>query len=219
MKIPLAIIGAGGQAREIAGILADLEGLGQSPWQLIGFLADAGASAVNARGLPAPLLGAPEWLADHPETQVVIGIGESRGRQAMACRLREIQPAVVFATVVHPRAWLASSASVGAGSVVMAGALVNVGVQIGEHAILNLGCTISHDCVLGCAVSVGPGAHLAGAVQIGDQVELGVGVALRPRARVGARTVVGAGAVVVADLPENCVAYGIPALPAIVRND
>lgn len=213
MKTPLVIVGAGGQAREIAQILADLDRLGQSPWRLQGFLADPDATARHPGNLPAPLLGAPEWLAEHPEAAVVIGIGGSQDRLAMAHRLRRIQPALTFATLVHPRAWLADSAVLGEGSVVMAGALVNVDVRVGAHAILNLGCTVSHDCWLGDAVSVGPGVHLAGGVRIGDQVELGAGALARPKASVGARTVVGAGAVVIADLPDGCIAYGAPALP------
>lgn len=219
MSIPLVIVGAGGQAREIAGVLAAQAFCGKSPWHLIGFLADDDVSAAHAKTLPAPLLGGPVWLADHPEARVIIGIGNARARMEMAHRLQAIQPSLIFATVIHPQAWLAASASLGDGSVVMAGALVNVDVRIGQHAILNLGCTISHDCILGQAVSVGPGAHLAGGVNVGDEVEIGVGVACRPLARIGERTVVGAGAVVVADLPANCLAHGVPATPRMLRND
>ena len=99
------------------------------------------------------------------------------------------------------------------GSVVFAGACINVDVTIGRHASINLACTISHDCVLGEYVSLGPGVHLPGGVTLGEAVDVGTGACFRPRVSVGANAVIGAGAAVVHDLPGNCVAVGAPARP------
>lgn len=207
----LLIFGAGGHAREVAQLVADINQSQLPHYKLLGFLADAGANTRNPTHLPAPFLGDATWLQEHPGVQVVIAIGESSARRNVAQRLLRIQPYLHFATLIHPRAWLASRITVGKGSVIFAGALVNVDVTIGVHASLNLGCTISHDCILGDYVSLGPGVHLAGRVVLGECVDVGIGASFLPLASVGPDAVIGAGALVTHHLPAGCTAIGIPA--------
>ncbi len=55
-------------------------------------------------------------------------------------------------------------------------------------------------------------AHLAKPVTIGDDVWIGAGAIILPGVQIGARTVVGAGAVVTKDVPPDSVATGVPAV-------
>ena len=89
----------------------------------------------------------------------------------------------------------------------------NVDSRIGIGAIINTDATVDHDCVLGSAVHVSPGAHLAGGVCVGDRSWVGIGSAVRQLARIGSDVMVGAGAAVVADIPDGCVVTGVPARP------
>lgn len=210
----LIIYGAGGQAREVAQLVADVNRDRPGRWNLVGFVADAGQVARNPGRLPAPLLGDPDSaaaLAAHPDAWLVIAVGAPRDRRRVAQRLAQSHPARRFATLVHPRAWLADQVSLGQGSVVFAGALVNTDVRVGEHASVNLGCTISHDGLLGDFVSLGPGVHLSGAVRLGDAVEAGTGSKFLPGVRVGSGAVVAAGAVVTGDVLPDQVVAGVPA--------
>lgn len=208
---PLAIFGAGGHAKEVAELVRDLNAVSPQ-WDLRGLLADAGAKAFYPATLP--ILGDAQWLAQHPETWVVVAVGDPAKRRAIVQRLQAQVPGVRFATLVHPRAWVASSVQLGEGALVFAGCLLNVDVTVGVHASLNLGCSISHDCELGDFVSLGPGVHLAGGACVGSGSDLGVGVSVRPMTRVGQDCVVGAGAAVVKDLPSGCTAVGVPARPS-----
>ena len=209
----LLIFGAGGHAREVAQLVADINQAQPDRWTLLGFLADEGAPPGNPRSLQAPLLGDAHWLHEHPDVHVVVAIGEPAARRTVVQRLLRIQPRLRFATLVHPRAWLANRVTLGAGGVIFAGALVNVDVAIGAHASLNLACTLSHDCVLGDYVSLGPGVHLAGGVLVGEGVDIGTGASFRPRVSVGDGAIIGAGAVVTHHLPAGCTAVGVPARP------
>ncbi len=208
----LVIFGAGGHAREVAQLVEDINLAQPESWQLAGFLADADTSVVVNKPLPAPFLGGAEWLLEHSQTYLTVAIGNSAARQSVVQRLLRIYPTLQFATLVHPRAWIAKSVALGQGCVVFAGSLVNADACLGSFASLNLGVTASHDCTVGSFSSLGPGVHLAGAVTLGEAVDVGTGASMRPGVSVGAGAIVGAGAVVVTDLPAHCVAYGVPAV-------
>jgi len=211
----LVIFGTGGHAREVAQLVADINQVQPGCWNLLGFVADPQATPQIPKPLPAPLLGDAHWLAQHPAVQLVIAVGNPTARRDIAQRLLQVQPALRFATLVHPRAWLAQRVQLGQGSVVFAGSLINVDVAIGHHASINLGCTISHDCQLGAHVSLGPGVHLAGGATVGSTTDIGTGASIRPSTVIGERVIIGAGAVVVHDIPSGCAAAGVPARPML----
>jgi acetyltransferase-like isoleucine patch superfamily enzyme len=54
-------------------------------------------------------------------------------------------------------------------------------------------------------------ACLPGPVEIGNDVWIGAGVRILPKVTIGSRVVVGAGAVVIQDIPSHSVAVGVPA--------
>jgi sugar O-acyltransferase (sialic acid O-acetyltransferase NeuD family) len=209
----LVIFGIGGHAREVAQLVTDINQAQPGRWNLIGFVVDPQATTQNLKQLPAPLLGDAQWLIQHPTVQTIIAVGTPAARRSIVMRLAQTHPALRYATLVHPRAWLAQRVQLGEGSAVFAGSLINVDVTIGAHAIVNLGCTISHDCKLGEHVSLGPGVHLAGGVTLGNTTDIGTGASIRPGARLGESVIIGAGAVVVHDLPSGCTASGVPARP------
>jgi acetyltransferase-like isoleucine patch superfamily enzyme len=81
--------------------------------------------------------------------------------------------------------------------------------EIEDDAFLAPGVTIANDLYPGCDGSawVMSGPHIEAGAQIG------VNVTILPYVRIGAGTIVGAGAVVTRDLPPGVVAYGNPARP------
>lgn len=140
---------------------------------------------------------------------VLIAIGHNATRRA---KLQAVLSAGARVPVlVHPSATLSPYASIGAGSVLFAGAVVNVDAQISIGAIINTGATVDHDCVLGEAVHVSPGAHLAGGVMVGNSSWIGVGASVRQLIRIGSDVMVGAGAAVVSDVSDGCTVAGVPA--------
>ncbi|MGZ9197173.1 MAG: DapH/DapD/GlmU-related protein, partial [Candidatus Deferrimicrobiaceae bacterium] len=71
--------------------------------------------------------------------------------------------------------------------------------------------SVDHDCAIGDFVHICPGAHLGGAVVVEEGTFLGVGSSVVPGIRIGRWSVIGAGAVVTKDIPDNCTAVGVPA--------
>lgn len=208
---PLVIWGTGGHAREVAQLVSDIESLQPGTWALQGFVVDPGAPAQHARPLPAPVLGGLAWLQAHPDTWVVIAVGAPATRRQIGQRIVHMHPGQRFATLVHPRAWVAPDACLAEGSVVFPQACVSSLVRVGRHASINLACTLSHDTVLGDCVSLGPGVHLSGGVRVGDGCDLGAGVSVIPQVQIEAGVTIGAGAVVTRDMPAGVTAVGVPA--------
>lgn len=81
------------------------------------------------------------------------------------------------------------------------------GVRIGESAVVGAGVSMLHRVTLGGAGPAAGGRHPT----VGDGVLLGAGVSVLGAVTVGAGAKVGAGSVVLTDLPPNCTAVGVPA--------
>lgn len=90
--------------------------------------------------------------------------------------------------LVHPRAYVARSAHVAAGSMLMAGALVDVRARIGEAAVLWPGACINHDSEVGNNCFVSPNATLCGYVKLGDHSFVGAGAAIVDHCEVPSQT-------------------------------
>jgi sugar O-acyltransferase (sialic acid O-acetyltransferase NeuD family) len=197
------ILGAGGHGKVVADILM-CQGK-----HVIGFLDDDPA-LWGSVCLGLPILGSIDTYTDYVPDGLIIGIGQNRIRQAITQRLGE-KVESLWASVVHPGAVIASSASLGKGVVVVAGAIINPETVIGNHAIINTGATVDHDCRIGDFCHIAPGAHLAGAVTVGEGSFCGIGSAAIPLVSIGKWVTIGAGAVVVRNIPDGVIAKGVPA--------
>ena len=114
-------------------------------------------------------------------------------------------------TIVHPFTSISPSARIGAGTVIFAGVVVNADSEISANCILNTSCSVDHDGNIAPHVHLCPGVRLAGNVTIGERTMLGTGAICIPGIKIGSDTKIGAGSVVVKDLPDRCKAFGNPA--------
>jgi len=204
----LAVFGAGGHAREVIALVRELNAAG-SAWSLAGVLTDR-AEWKLADDVGLPRLGGIDWLALHPGCHVVVAVGNPASRREIVGRIRAAATNR-FATLIHPRAWIAERVWVGEGAQIFAGTLINADVRIGAHAILNIGCRVSHDAIVAEHATLGPGVMLCGGASAGADCELGTGSIVLPRISIGAGARLGAGAVATRAIPAGATAVGIPA--------
>ena len=141
--------------------------------------------------------------------KVVISIGVNATRKRVAERLAE--QGAEFGTAIHADAYLSRRATIGSGTVVMAGVRVNPDVQIGKHCILNTCASIDHDCVLEDYVHISPNATLSGNVTVGEGTHIGSGASVIQGIRIGKWCTIGAGSAVIRDIPDYATAVGCPA--------
>lgn len=203
----IAIYGAGGLGREL------LEVVHEMGTTCAGFIVDPQYPAPDrVRDIKVYRSAAP--LAADPSVRFVVALGSSAARARVAAEL-ELGFGAQFATIVHPRAWIADTAGVGQGSMIFGFTSVTANVNIGRHVLVNPGTTIAHDCDLSDFVTIGPSCALAGGVTIEEGAELGVGVRVAPRVRIGRAAVVGAGAVCIRPVAAGETVAGVPARPLV----
>ncbi|MBI5442506.1 MAG: acetyltransferase [Deltaproteobacteria bacterium] len=206
----VVVFGTGGFAREVHQVIKDIN-RHVPTWEMLGFVDDnPAAHGTELHGLP--VLGGREWAGSHREVAVAIAIGSPASRKRVAQALRA-EGCTSFATLVHPAAWVGDNVTIEEGSIVCAGCLITTDLTIGRHVILNLGCTLGHDTLLADFVTASPSVNVSGCCRIGEGVDVGTGAKIIQGITLGEWSVVGAGAVVVRDLPPNITAVGSPARP------
>ena len=206
----LILVGCGGFAREVLQIALD-QNDEKPTWNVLGFVDDN--PALHGTSIhDLPVLGGIDWLAERPDVQVNIAIGNTVVRRKLARRMSEMG-VQRFATLIHPRAWVGRRVEIGTGSTICAGTMITTDIRLGAHTIANLDCTIGHDAVLHDFVTLAPSVNISGNVVIGAGCDMGTGAVVIQGIEIGEWSVVGAGAVVVKPLPANITAVGMPATP------
>jgi sugar O-acyltransferase (sialic acid O-acetyltransferase NeuD family) len=116
-----------------------------------------------------------------------------------------------FLTFVHPQALVGARVKLGKGVILCPGAIVSVDIELGDFVTVNLNCTIGHDASLGPWTTLSAQCDVTGYVRLADRVFMGSRASVIPGKSVGSRSVVGAGSVVVTDVPADVTVVGIPA--------
>ena len=203
------IIGASGHAKVIKDIFEQ-----QKLYQIWGFI-DA-TKQIGESFLNYPILGTEESIPQiisnqHGDIYLFIAIGDNFIRNQIAERISKKIPGIKFATAIHPSAQIASDVAIGEGTAIMAGVIINPCSTIGKFVILNTRCSVDHDNLIGDFSSMAPNSTTGGNVELGHFSALSISASIKHGIKVGNHTVIGGGAFVNKHLPDNCVAYGIPA--------
>ncbi len=207
-KPKIIVFGAGGHAKVVLDVLEQM-----GSYVVVGLLDDS-----------AQLHGTTRWgykvwggrdqfatLQRRGITRLFVALGDNRRRQFVFEEAGKAGFELVSA--IHPSAQIGGRVTIGAGSLLVAGTVVNVDSMIGENVIINTGATVDHDCRVGPHAHLSPGVHLAGGVVVGELTHIGIGAVVLPNLTIGRACVVGAGAVVRESVPDGAVVAGNPARP------
>ncbi|MBX3611680.1 MAG: acetyltransferase [Hydrogenophaga sp.] len=170
--LPLVIVGAGGHGRSVLELVRQL-----GAYIPAGFLDDTLEPGTEIMGMP--VLGSTAVLADLPAKGIAdihVAIGHNSTRQALLTRAGSA--GLRCATLVHPRAFIAPSATVGSGCAVMAMASVGTEAVLADGAIVNMGAVVDHHARVGPCGHLGANATMAGGTSIGARAWMQAGSAI-----------------------------------------
>jgi sugar O-acyltransferase (sialic acid O-acetyltransferase NeuD family) len=194
----LILIGAGGHAHACIDVIEQ-----QATYQIAG------------------LIGLPDELHHQHLGYEVIGTDEDLPRLLQTCpfalitlgqiqtpahRIRLYQQAAQLGfqlpAIIAPTAYVSRHATIGAGTVVLHGAIVNAGAKIGNNCIINSQALIEHDATVADHCHIATGAIVNGDVQIGAACFIGSGSVIQQGIQIGQRSLVAMALAVRHHLPE-----------------
>jgi len=211
--LPIVILGAGGNSLGIIDAIAAANALSPEapPYRIEGILDDIDANQGKSV-LGCQVIGRIADAQRHRGCRFVNGISSLASfRRIPEVVARTGLGREQFETIVHPRATVAASADLGAGSIILAGSVICPEARVGDHVIILQNTTVNHHSAIGDYATLSAGITVLGYVEVGRNAFIGGGSSIVPNCRIGEGTVVGAGSVVTRDLAAGRVYAGNPA--------
>lgn len=193
----LWIVGAGGHAKVVADAAI------AAGW-LIGGVYDPNMRRGELSGVTVV-----DTVPNQVGLQFVVAVGDNSVRKLEFERFVSLGFSPV--AIIHPSACISGSASVAAGTVVMARAVLQADCAVAENCIINTAAVVEHDCTVSAHSHVGPGSVLCGGVVAKEGAFIGAGATIIPDQEVGEWAVVAAGATVISKVVKRTTVVGTPA--------
>jgi len=211
--IRLVVLGAGGNSLGILDAVEAINALApEAPRYRIDGILDDIPENLGRRVLGHEVLGPIAEAPRHTGCKFVNGISSIASfRRIPEVVERAGVPIARFETIVHPRATIAASARVGAGTVVLAGSVICPEATVGDHVIILQNTTVNHHTRIGAFTTLSAGVTLLGGIEVGRNAFIGGGSTVLPLLQIGDSAVVGAGSVVVENVRAGRVVAGNPA--------
>ncbi len=206
----VVIVGAGGFGREVLEIFKAQNKVSPT-WNILGF-ADENKENHGKIVNGYPVLGGLEWFKAHKKKRslgCVCAIGDCTIRKKVVERLDAI--GVKYYNAIHPTAIMSEFVEMGEDVIICAGAVLTVNILLGNHVQVNANCSVGHDAVIGDFCSLLPMVIVNGNDKLGEGVYVGTGANFIHEVSVGEWTTIGAGTVIIKDIPARVVAVGVPA--------
>jgi sugar O-acyltransferase (sialic acid O-acetyltransferase NeuD family) len=216
----IAIIGAGGMAREVRWLIEtinrDAGVRGEPlPFEVAGYI-------VADPAHPGPydcrdhVLGGDDWLDRHESEldALALGVADPRLRARLAAGASARAPHLEWPALVHPRADMdRDSTSIGQGVIICSNVLGTVNLVFEPFVLVNPMVTIGHEARLRRGCVINHSVSLSGGVTVGERVLVGVGARILQYLDIGDDATIGAGAVVTKSVAPGSTVVGIPAKP------
>lgn len=118
-----------------------------------------------------------------------------------------------FFNAIHNSTTISETASLDVGLIINAHSYIGPGVEIQSHVLIDSCVNVSHDSILERGVTITPSVTLSGGVTLHSDAYIGPNATILEDVTVGEKAVVGAGSVVMDDVPAETTVVGSPAKP------
>lgn len=208
MELPqLVIVGAGGFGREIlAWARQSLQF--EREWRIKGFI-DDNLDALKGKDAPGAILGTIKDYQPASDEVFICAIGIPAIKRR--CSELLMNRGARFTWLVHRTAVLGDNVEMAEGVVLCPYTVVSANNRLGRGVAINLHSSVDHDASVDDWSQVNCHCDLTGAVQVGKEVFIGSSVSIIPGVKVGDGAYLGAGSVVLRDVPAGAKVFGVPA--------
>lgn len=194
----MLIIGTGGMAREVAGILEF-----DNPHNELYFFNNIDTE-IHLMWNRYTTYHTEDELVQHFKNNgnlFICCIANPLIRQRLTERIEQLGG--VKANAISYRADISHFADIDRGIVIQPGCVVASDVTLKTGVFLNALAVIGHDSILHPYVSVGPGAKILGNVEIGAHSYIGTNAVIMPGVKIGEKVRIGVGQIITEDVPSN----------------
>lgn len=198
-KPPILLAGAGGHARACIDVIEN-----EGRFEVAGLVGLT--EEVGTKILGYPVLGTDADLMTLAKeiSHALVTVGQIKSPLARVRLFGQLeQCGYVLPVVVSPRAHVSAHATLGAGSIVMHGAIVNAAATVGRNCIINSQALIEHDATVGDHCHISTAAAINSGVRIGAETFVGSNTSVRQSIEIGARCVIGMGSRILSNCPEG----------------
>ncbi|MDX9929778.1 MAG: acetyltransferase [Bacteroidales bacterium] len=210
-KKTIAVIGGVGTALNIIEHITDAILKYSAGISLLGIVIDSYEKGSLIAGIP--VLGGRDQIPALLDNSEVMFLFSMYKPEMMKERYRLMEslgiPPERYTGFIHPSAYVAGSAIIGRGNIILSNATVNSNVVLGNMNIINCNVTIEHDTVVGNGNFLAAGSTTGARVKIGNHCFIGLNASLREEVSVD-EVFVGMHSLVLSDFSGVTVA-GVPA--------
>ena len=211
-KKKIAIFGAGGFGREVAGAINRINKQGKDQWQIVGFYDDHKPVGTKVSHYGKVLGGIEDLNRIDEPLALTIAVGNPEARKRIYDTITN--PNLTFPNIIAPsfKVLDPETFKIGKGNIIQDNCSVTCDVSIGDFNVLNGSDILGHDDVLGDFNVLMPGVHLSGEVSVGKCNLLGVDSVVLQQISIGNNVTLGAGSVLMTNPKDGMTYIGVPAL-------
>lgn len=207
----IAIYGAGGLGREVAGGIHRINRSSKEKWEIVGFFDDNKPKGTEVSHYGTVLGGMDELNAVSEPLALAIAVGDPKVR--MNIRNSIHNPKISFPNLIAPsfRVLDPQTFEIGEGNIIQDNCSVTCDVKIGNYNVFNGSDAMGHDVTMGDFNVLMPGVRLSGVSSVGNCNMFGVDSVVLQKIKVGDNVTLGAGSVLMKKPKDNCTYIGVPA--------
>ena len=191
-KKNIVIIGAGGHAKSVIDVVEELK-----CWKIIGLVGEKDEEYKRVSGYSVIGTDKDLPLIRKECKHAFIGIGQIKNCEPRVRVAKELERLDFIVPVMKAKsAYISKRATIGRGTIVCHGSIVNNGAEIGEHTIINSGSIVEHDSKIYSYTHISTGAIINGGAVVKQMSFVGSNSMIREGVTIPECSIIRAGSVV-----------------------